>query len=360
MQGDDGDTFPRAPMTTGAPARHTSVTDDLIDAARAGSESAFTALTTPHRRELHVHCYRMLGSFEDAEDAVQETFLRAWTRLSTFAGTSTFRAWLYAIATNVCLDALRRRKSRVWPTDVTAATAPRNYPSPPQELPWLEPYPSHLLGDSLDGAEPSAESVVASKETIELAFLAAIQHLPARQRAVLILRDVLEWPAKDTAEVLGMTAVAVNSALQRAHATLTARMPERDEWTRGSSTDDRVVLDQLIAAWERADTDALVALLAPDARYVMPPRPSWFAGRDDIAAFFRDHVFDELGADWRLVPTGANGQPAFGLYIRRAGEAGFTPFGVGVVQCGPRGIEEIALFMDNPRLFDQFALPAVA
>ena len=340
--------------------RRIAVTDDLIEAAQGGSASAFEAATAPHRRELHVHCYRMLGSYEDAEDAVQETMLRAWTRISTFAGTSTFRAWLYAIATNVCLDDLRRRKRRVWPTEVSAATDPRNYPAAPQDLPWIEPYPDHLLGDSRHAAVPSAEALVTSKETIELAFLAAIQHLPARQRAVLILRDVLEWPAKDTAEVLAMTTAAVNSALQRAHATLSARMPGREEWSRGSSRQDREVLERLIEAWERADTDALVALLAPDVRYVMPPRPSWFAGREDVTAFLRDHVFDELGVLWRLVPTAANGQPAFGLYVQAAGDSDFRPFGVGVLTCGREGIEEIALFMDNPRLFAHFDLPAVA
>lgn len=331
------------------------MSDSLVEQARAGSQHAFEALASPHRRALQVHCYRMLGSIEDAEDAVQETLLKAWTRVSTYAGSSTFHAWLYAIATNVCLDALRHRRSRAWPTDIADPAHPRRFPKELSDLPWLQPYPDALMPSV---AAPSAEEEVVKKETIELAFLAAIQHLPPRQRAVLILRDVLSWSAKDVAATLTMTPVAVNSALQRAHSTLAARLPDRTNWPSGRSADEGAVLEQLTAAWESADTDTLVGLLAADVRLVMPPRLAWFQGRHDVATFLRDHVFDELGATWRLLRTAANGQPAFGLYMRTDEEASFHPFGVAVVRLGEAGIEEIAIFMDNPALVDIFELRA--
>ena len=345
-------------MNSSPSRRHTDVTSQLVNAAQAGDHAAFTALVEPHRRELHIHSYRMLGSHEDAEDAVQDTLLRAWTRISTYSGASTFRAWLYGIATNACLDQLRRRKSRVWPTEVSVATDPRLDPAQPQDLPWLEPYPTALLA-AAGMVDPGPEVMYTSKETIELAFLAAIQHLPPRQRAVLILRDVLDWSAKDVASTLDTTPTAVNSALQRAHATLAARMPDRGSWPRRSTADERVLLDRLIIAWEQADADALVELLAPDTRYVMPPRPTWYSGRTDVEAFFRHHVFGQLDADWRLVPTGANHQPAFGLYMRPRSQSAFHPFGVGVMQLSPEGIKEIAMF-NSPTLFELFALPPSA
>lgn len=342
-------------MNSDPAVRRTGMSGLLVEQARAGSEGAYAELVAPRRRELQVHCYRMLGSVEDAEDAVQETLLRAWSKIEAYSGASSFRAWLYAIATNVCLDALRRRKSRQWPTDVVGPSDPQYRPEGPREVAWLQPYPDAMLPES---AEPSAEDVVVGKETIELAFLAAIQHLPPRQRAVLILRDVLNWSAKEAADALGMTSVAVNSALQRAHATLSDRMPERSDWPRNSSADEREVLDGLITAWESANVDAIVGMLAADARFVMPPLPTWYEGRPDIASFFRTYVFNDPGVQSRLVPTRANGQPAFALYKRPVGGKDFRPFGVGVVRPGPEGIEEIALFIDNPRLFEIFGLPA--
>lgn len=326
----------------------------LVEQARSGSEPAFGELATRHRRELHVHCYRMLGSFEDAEDAVQETLLRAWSRISTYSGASTFRAWLYAIATNVCLDALPRRKARAWPTEVVGSTDPYLTPQPATDVPWLQPYPDALLVES-------AEQSVVDKESVELAFLAAIQHLPPRQRAVLILRDVLDWSAKETAAALSMTPVAVNSALQRAHATMADRMPERTAGRR-SAVEERAILDKLVTFWERADLDGLVGLLAEDARFVMPPRPTWFSGRVDVARFLGGVMpwassHPHIGEGWRLVPTAANGQPAFGLYRRPDGDAQHQRFAIGVLQIGAEGIEEIALFLEDPDLFDLFDLP---
>jgi RNA polymerase sigma-70 factor (ECF subfamily) len=342
-------------MNRDVPARHIYVDDPLVDAARAGDRGAFGRLAEPYRRELHVHCYRMLGSVEDAEDAVQETYLRAWTRLDSFAGRAPFRAWLYGIATNVCLDALRRNKARAWPTDLTAPADPNNYALGAVELPWLQPYPDRLLKAAPD-AEP--ETAVTSKETIELAFLAAIQRLPARQRAVLILRDVLDWPAKDTAAALEMSPVAVNSALQRAHKTLAEHLSiGRGEWTSSSDATEKALLRQLIAAWERSDTAALVELLRADARMVMPPGLAWFAGRDDLEVFFREHMFGEMGTGWRLLPTAANRQPAFGLYWQAPGDSAHLAFAICLLGIDGGAIAEIALF-HQPELFASFALPA--
>lgn len=354
--------------------RHTDVSQLLVDAARAGDQSAFAELAGPYRHELQVHCYRMLGSVEDAEDVVQETYLRAWTRLDSFAGRAPFRAWMYGIATHACLDALRRKKARVWPSDVAGPTDPNKAPSPPVELPWLQPYPDRLLPDGLldvpapPDAEP--EAVVTSRETIELAFLAAIQRLSARQRAVLILRDVLEWPAKETADALEMTQAAVNSALQRARATLAQHLPERHAGesatsnatstatsAAASNATEKALLKQVVAAWEGADTAALVGLLRADARLVMPPRLAWFDGRDAVETFLRDHVFGEMGTGWLLVPTAANRQPAFALYWREPGDAVHRQFAIVVLRVDEGAIGEIAVFM-QPELFSTFALPA--
>lgn len=325
----------------------------LVENARAGSRRAFDELVGPNRRELHVHCYRMLGSFEDAEDAVQETLLRAWSRIETYAGTSTFRAWLYAIATNACLDVLRRRKGGQWPTVLTGAVDPRDASMSPADVPWLGPYPDvRLVGAS----EESAEDAVIRKEGIELAFLTAIQRLPPRQRAVLILRDVLAWSAKETAATLGITPAAVNSALQRAHASMKAPGLDRP---RVSARDERAVLDRFMAAWDSADLRALAELLAADARFAMPPMPVWFEGRDDILTFAasRFDLHRLAGREWRSVPTAANGQPAFALYLGSGDR--HLPFALGVLRVGPDGIEEVSLFMDGLARFELFDLPDV-
>jgi RNA polymerase sigma-70 factor (ECF subfamily) len=342
-------------MSGRVPVRHTYV-EELLAAARAGDQAAFGRLADPHRRELQVHCYRMLGSIEDAEDAVQETFLRAWSRLDSFAGRASFRAWLYGIATHVCLDALRRKKARIWPTDLAGPADPNAYSLSAVDLPWLQPYPDRFLEPA---APPDAEPevVVTSKETIELAFLAAIQRLPARQRAVLILRDVLDWSAKDTAATLEMSPAAVNSALQRAHAALAEHLSAgRGEWSSRSTATERVLLQQLITAWENSDTTALVGLLRSDAELIMPPGLTWFAGRNAIETFFREHVFGEMGPGWRLLPTAANRQPAFGLYWQAPDDSVHRPFAVGVLTVDNNAIAGIALFQ-QPELFAPFALP---
>jgi RNA polymerase sigma-70 factor (ECF subfamily) len=309
-----------------------------------------------HGRELHVHCYRMLGSPEDAEDAVQETFLRAWARRDTFAGRSTVRAWLYGIAVNTCLDALRKRKSRSWPIHGWPAADPRHHPAPPADIAWLRPYPDRLLTLDLDG-NPGPEAAYAARETIELAFLAALQYLPPRQRAVLILRDVMRWPAGEVATVLEMTTAAVNSALQRAHATMATKLDaDPSTWSAAPGRNHRHLLQALIAAWEREDVPRLLELLRDDVRLVMPPRPTWFDGRDAVATFFTDHVFGALGGVWRLVPTQANGQPAFGLYPGTGGSPAGRCFGIGVLDTTATHITQISMFVDDPRLFDLFGL----
>jgi RNA polymerase sigma-70 factor, ECF subfamily len=333
------------------------VDEPLLSAARAGDQAAFARLAEPYRHELQVHCYRMLGSIEDAEDAVQETYLRAWGRLESFAGRAPFRAWLYGIATHACLDALRRRKARVWPTDVAEPADPNNYALATVDLPWLSPYPDRLL-DAPAPTDAEPEAAVTAKETIELAFLAAIQRLPSRQRAVLILRDVLDWSAKDTGAALDMSQAAVNSALQRAHATLGEHLSAgRGEWTSTSDPTEKTLLRRLITAWERSDTAALVGLLRDDACLIMPPGLTWFSGRDAIEIFLRDHVFGEMGAAWRLLPTAANRQPAFALYWQGPGEPVYRAFAICVLSVRSGAIAEIALFQ-QPELFATFALPA--
>ena len=261
--------------------------------------SAFAARCERHRGELQVHCYRMLGSFEDAEDLVQETFLRAWRGRASFGADGRFslRAWLYRIATNACLDVLRSRPRRScrrrWRRP---GTRPRRLRRP-ADLPWLQPYPDRLL-ESIAPPEDEPGAVVVARETIELAFLAAIQHLPPRQRAVLILRDVLGWSAKDTASLLEASVASVNSALQRARATLRDRLPERrTEWApaSGPSDEERELLRRYVEAHERADVDALAELLREDARLTMPPHPTWYEGREAILIASRQGFDPEFG-----------------------------------------------------------------
>ena len=324
------------------------VESGAVAAARAGDESAFAALVEPHRRELQVHCYRMLGSLEDSEDMVQETFLRAWRKRESFQGRSTFRAWLYQIATNASLDALDRRGR--------PALSAQN----PVDIPWLQPYPDRLL----DGAAPSddePEAAVVSKETIELAFLVAIQHLPARQRAVLVVRDVLGWSAKETAALLETSAASVNSALQRARAALKEHLPERRlEWSAGSdpSEEERALLERYMDATDRGDAEAIVELLREDAFCAMPPDPVSYVGREAIVAAWVEGGF---GASWfgdlRCVPTRANMQPAVACYHRRPGDSKFRPLALDVLRIEDGAVAEIIAFPLEPVLLESLGLP---
>jgi RNA polymerase sigma-70 factor (ECF subfamily) len=321
-------------------------------------ESAFAALFERHRRELQVHCYRMLGSFEDSEDLVQETFLRAWRKRASFGsdGRAAFRAWLYRIATNACLDLLRSRPRRVLVAQVAAAD-PAEPPSPPVDLPWLQPFPDRLL-EPISPPEEEPGSVVVARETIELAFIAAIQHLPPRQRAVLILRDVLGWSAKDTGSLLNVSVGSVNSALQRARATLRDRLGERrTEWARSSapSKQERELLRRYVDAHERADAGALAELLREDARLTMPPHPSWYAGRKAIV-IASQQGFDPEWGQLRGLVVAANRQPAVAHYLRRPGESEYRPSALDVLRVEEGRVAEITSFV-FPGLFPAFGLP---
>jgi RNA polymerase sigma-70 factor, ECF subfamily len=325
-----------------------------------GEESAFAALVERHRGELQAHCYRMLGSFDDSEDLVQETFLRAWRNRASFSSQgrrSSFRAWLYKIATNACLDVLRSRPRRMLPQQLGPAGDPAAPPSPPAELPWLQPYPDRLL-ESIAPAEHEPAEAVVAKETIELAFLAAIQHLAPRQRAVLILREVLGWSAKDTALLLETSVVAVNSALQRARATLRDRLPQRrTEWARSSepSEQERELLQRYVEAHEAADVDALADLLREDALLTMPPHPTWYEGRKAILIASAQGFDPEFG-ELRSVITGANLQLAAAHYLRRPGESEYRPLALDVLRVEGGRVAEIHSFV-TPGLFPAFGLP---
>ncbi len=319
------------------------------------NERAFAALVERHRRELQVHCYRMLGSVEDSEDLVQETVLRAWRKRGDFQGRSTFRAWLYRIATNACLDALRRRPPRLLPIDVGPAADPGQPLPSPMERPWLDPYPQRLL----DGVAPSddePEAALVRKETIELAFLAAIQHLPPQRRAVLILRDVLGWSARDTASTLGISVNSVNSSLQRARSTLSTRLPRRRmEWSQPDpSSTERALLQRYMAAHEEGDVDGFARLLRDDVRASAPPLPLWYDGRASLLASTRRAA---AAGRFRFLPTMANMQLAAASYVRRPGESVYRPMGIDVLRIEDGLIAEITAFQ-RPELFAAFGLPA--
>jgi RNA polymerase sigma-70 factor (ECF subfamily) len=308
------------------------------------TDAAFAELTERHRRELHVHCYRMLASFDEAEDAVQETLLRAWRRRDTFEGGSLFRAWLYRIATNVCLD-LRRRSSR-------RLTAMHSF----AEVPWLQPYPDRLL-DEVAPSDEQPDAVVVERETIELAFLAAMQVLPPRQRAALILRDVFGWPASETASLLETSVAAANSAVQRARATMQAHLPARRvEWSAGEpSAEERALLERFIDAHERCDAAAAGAISAQNIRVTMPPNPFCFEGLDAIAPLMERAFGEDRDGDWRLLPTQANRMPTAGSYLRRRGDSEFRAFKFDVLRIEDGLIAEITTF--GPALFPAFGLP---
>ena len=314
-------------------------------AAFAGGESAFDDLAQRHRRELHVHSYRMLASFDDAEDAVQETFLRAWRSRDTFDGSAQVRAWLYRIATNVCLDMLRRKSRRV--------TSMQSF----AEVPWMQPYPDQLL-DEVAPSDQQPDAVVVERETIELAFLAALQVLPPRQRAALIVRDVIGWPARETASLLETSVAAANSAVQRARATMQEHLPvRRAEWSAGKPTaEERALLDRFIEAHERNDAAAAVAIASQDLRITMPPDMMRYDGLDVIAPFLERAFAEETRAgDWRLIPTWANRMPTAASYLRRPGDSTFRAFKFDVLRIEDGAIAEITTF--GKVLFPAFGLP---
>jgi RNA polymerase sigma-70 factor, ECF subfamily len=323
----------------------------------ASEEQTYDRRIEPYRAELRAHCYRMLGSAQDAEDALQETLLRAWRGLAKFEGRSSLRSWLYTIATNVCLRAIERRPKLVLPADYGPPADPEDdQVAPLTESVWIEPYPDEQL--ALDDGPAGPDAVYEQRESVELAFIAALQHLPARQRAVLILRDVLGFSAREVAEALDTTPVSIDSALQRAHKTVDARLPERSQQATLRSLGDelRGIVDRFVAAWERADVDALVGMLTEDAALTMPPVPTWFQGREAVAAFLA-RVPLAGRHRWRLVPTRANGQPAFGTYLWDAEHETFAANEIIVLTLdGPRIAEIIAFRSAEP--FARFGLPA--
>jgi RNA polymerase sigma-70 factor (ECF subfamily) len=321
-----------------------------VPAAQAGDRELFAALFDRHRRELQVHCYRMLGSFHEAEDLLQETFERAWRGVGRVDTSSSLRAWLYRIATNACLDALRRRgRRRVLPFDVMEPVRPEGpMPAAADEL-WLEPFPDRLLSDVDPG-----ETVV-QRETVELAFLAALQHLPPRQRAVFIARDVLGWSARATATLLGTSEVSVKSALQRARAIMKERLPQRrDDWGAAAELGDREreVLQRYIDAHQHDDVEALAEALADDVRVAYPQIPLWSDSRDAFIKATRE--FAPPG-DHRFVATSANRQPAVAIYHRAPEEPVFRLVGLEVLRIEGGRVSEIVDF-DVPELYPAFGL----
>ncbi|GAA3527139.1 RNA polymerase subunit sigma-70 [Aeromicrobium flavum] len=305
-------------------------------------EPTFSAMTERHRRELHVHCYRMLGSFEDAEDTVQETFLRAWRRRETFEGRSTFRAWLYRIATNACLDLLAKRRPE---------------PATGGEVLWLQPYPDRLLDQvpADDADEP--ETLAVARETIELAYLVALQHLAPRPRAVLILRDVVGWPAKEVADLLGDSVNSVNSALQRARAGMREHLPaERQDWTTAGADDPETL--ELVRRYTDAcvatDIDAITALLSDDVRFSMPPVPGLHVGRDAVVSTWVEAGFQGMPR-MRVLTTSANRQPAIAAYLWQDESAAYLPLAMDVLHVEDGKVAEIVTF--DHEQFARFGLP---
>jgi RNA polymerase sigma-70 factor, ECF subfamily len=319
---------------------------ELLEAAGGGDEAAYAALVERYRGELHAHCYRMLGSVHDAEDALQEALLRAWRGLDRFEGRSSLRSWLYTIATNTCLNAIGRRPKRVLPIDYGPATDPHDgIGLPPIESVWVEPYPDQGLGLEDGFAAPEARYEV--RESVELAFVAALQHLPANQRAALILREVLGFSAQEVAQSLETTVASVNSALQRARKTIEERLPERSQQaTLRSLGDDRLreVVESYMDAMQRGDVDAVVAMLAEDAAWSMPPLAAWFHGHEALTGFL---IRGPLSGDWRWrhLPARANGQAAVGSYCWHEEEKAYLPFALDVLTLDDPRISEITSFI---------------
>jgi RNA polymerase sigma-70 factor (ECF subfamily) len=311
----------------------------------------FTSLTGRFRGELLAHCYRMLGSAEEAEDLVQETYLRAWRSFDAFEGRSSVRTWLYRIATNVCLTAIERRGRRPLPSGLGGpAEDPQAQLVTAPEVPWLQPFPDALLA----GEREDPATVTVSRTGIRLAFVAALQHLSARERAVLILRDVLEFPAAEAAELLGTTTTAVNSGLRRARAQIAEAVPVEDELAEPADPRQQALLDRFAAAFENADASALAELLREDVALEMPPLLTWFSGQQSVARFIGSRVFARFGK-FRMVPVMANGQPAFAGYTR-GDDGSYHAHEIVVPTLTKTGIARIVVFL-NPELFAMFGLP---
>ncbi|OLB88788.1 MAG: sigma-70 family RNA polymerase sigma factor [Chloroflexi bacterium] len=304
-----------------------------------------------YRGELTAYCYRMLGSPFDAEDAVQDAFVRAWRSRDRFEGRSAMRSWLYRIATNVCLDMLKGKQRRARPMDLGPAVEPLDSNlNVPAEITWLEPIPLHLIAPERDPAE-----VAIANESIRLAFVAALQHLPARQRAVLILREVLDWQATEVAELLDTSVASVNSALQRARATMAKSNADSEQPAQPLSAADRAMLERYVSAFERYDVAALTSLIREDATQSMPPYDMWLNGRDDVLAWWFGPGIGCKGS--RVLPTlSANGMPTFGQY-KPSPNGGYDPWALQVLDLSDGRIGEFTFFLDTARLFPLFGLP---
>ena len=341
-----------------ATARPTTTNErTLLEAARDGDEHAFRRIVDGYHGELHAHCYRMLGSVQDAEDALQDVLLRAWRGLPDFGGRSSLRTWLYTIATNVCLDAIARRSKRVLPSDYGPVEAgfATDPGQPLVESVWIEPYPDEMLG--LPSGYASPEARYEQREAVELAFIAALQHLPATQRAVLILRDVLGFSAREVAAWLDTSVVSVNSALQRARKAADERLPERSQQeTLRSLGDARIeeLVNAYIDAWANGDVEALIALLAEDVVFSMPPWASWWRGRETVAQFA--HHAKAVCAQSHPVMVRANGQIALAYYIQNAETERYTAAAIDVLSFEDDRIKDITAFV-MPEMFERFGLP---
>jgi RNA polymerase sigma-70 factor (ECF subfamily) len=332
-----------------------TVTDEDLDAARSGDDAAFERLVAPLRRELHAHCYRMLGSTHDADDALQDALLRAWRGIARFEGRSSLRSWLYTVATRTSLDVVEARGRRALPMDLgPAATEPVVDAAPVTDVAWVTPYPDTALA-------------VEERESVELAFVAALQHLPGNQRAALLLFEVLGYPAAEIAEVMATTTASVNSALQRARRLVAERVPPVSQQRTLAQLDDaglRAVVEGYARALERRDPAALLSLLSEDVTWSMPPLPQWYRGRDDVMAFARAVPLGDCGS-WRAHPTSANGQPAVALYLdgpasrRPGGPSGVhRAWSVTVLTLRDGAIAELTSFV-GPESFRALGLPLV-
>ena len=344
-----------------APKASASETGSIyLAAALAGDSSAFERLTEPYRGELLAHCYRILGSPQDAEDLVQETFLRAWRRLSTYEGRASLRSWLYKIATNACLDALAQRPRRSLPPTLYPAVQPQtSIPKPVTEPIWLEPFPDEFLAQ--EDASSAPEARIERRESISLSFLVALQLLPPRQRCVLILCDVMDWHAGELADMLGTSLSSINSLLHRARATIRknySSSPYDSPITVPMDRTTKMLLDRYVRAWESGDVDEIIALLQKDTVFAMPPFPLWLQGQEAIRTFISATILKgEARGRWRLLPIRANARPGFAWYQKDEANEGFQAFAIQVLTLDGGRLADITTFVE-PSLFRFFNLPA--
>jgi len=329
----------------------------LLGRARHGDHDAFQQLTEPHRRELQLHCYQMLGSFHDAEDLVQETYLRAWRGVEDFEGRASVRAWLYRIATNACLNALASRasKRRVLPETHGSPSTDMPGKEPANDISWLDPYPDSAL-DGIADESLGPDARYEMREAVQLAFVAAIQLLPPRQRAALLLRDVLGWSASEAAKLLNGSVASINGALQRARALVQKRLSGGTAHTPRPPTErQRALLERYVHTWERADVEGFVALLRDDVVFTMPPWRQWYRGREAVGKFFAWTARSGGPSPFRLLPTAANGQPAFAFYSRSQGSV-WRAHSVQVVEIRDDSVAGMTSFV-RPALVEAFGFP---